>query len=1139
MEGGLLMSFVHLHVHSEYSLLRSTAKIEELVITAKELGYSSLALTDMDAMYGAIPFYKACRKHGIKPIIGVELAYAPTLDLPHNWTFDRIILLAKNNEGYQTICRLITMAHEKSSRFDPFITYEELANNHEEIIAIIPFHEGAILRSITAGKGEDALSHLSWLQTVLPADDVYLEIQNHWRRWEREGLLALSTWLKEHDHPVRVIASNHVHFLNKNHSDAHKVIQAIRLGVLLEELPDEHSCEEYYLKSPKEMEEIFSSWKEAYDETVRVAEKCQISFDLGQVILPRYPLQSDIKAADYLRELALKGVKERYEEPSEMVYQRLDYELEVITKMHFEDYFLIVADFMKYAHEQGIITGPGRGSSAGSLVAYALKITNVDPIKYGLLFERFLNPERVSMPDIDIDFSDERRDEVIQYVKNKYGKEHVAQIITFGTLAAKAAIRDVGRVLGIDLKIIDRIAKNIPSKPNTRLKESLEQSGFLREQIQNDEKIKELFQIAMEIEGLPRHTSIHAAGIVMSDTPLTNVVPLQEGNDDMYLTQFPMGDLEEVGLLKMDFLGLRNLSFIERILNLIHLHRNKKIDLSAIPFHDQKTYELLGKGETSGVFQLESSGMKSVLRRLKPTEFEDIVAVNALYRPGPMENIPQYIKRKHQEEEVYYPHEALKGILEPTYGVIIYQEQIMQIASLMAGFSIGEADILRRAISKKKREILEELRNEFINGALNQGYRKNDAMLVYDLILRFADYGFPRSHAVAYSIIAYHLAYLKANYLLEFMCALMNGVTHHHEKLNEYVTEARRLGIKVHPPSISESERDCVVKNGEIWLGLSIVKNVGIQTVDVIIRERSRKSFTSLFDLCARISSKLLPKRSIDALIVAGALDGLHHDRAQLLASVEIALEYGNKVEEREERMQTQLFIEEIETPDYVSVPPLSEEEQLNFEKQVLGFYASGHPIEGELQLVTHYQRTPIVELFTKQENSVVRIAGMIEDIKVILTRKKQQMAFVTVSDETGEVEMTVFPEAYQENRLKLQKGELVFLEGKVHSHDSRKSFILEKCTTIPILRKKYNEKKGPKLYLKITYAVERSNGLEQLKKLLEQSPGNIPVILVYERTNQALKLSDMWNVSGEQAMIEKLQAVLGKRNVYLQNGVQ
>ncbi|MCD8508670.1 MAG: DNA polymerase III subunit alpha [Bacillus sp. (in: Bacteria)] len=818
------MSFVHLHVHSEYSLLRSVGKIKELVGQAKLLGYEALAITDIDAMYGVIPFYKACKDNSIHPIIGVELGYAPDTEVDTVKETDRILLLAENNEGYRSIIQLTTLANEKNTRFGPFVTYSELEKNNKGVIAISPFADGMIQRVVEQGSTVEGEKHVQWLLRVFGSNNVFLEIQNHWFPKEREKLLKLSQWIQTTKANIPLVASNHVQFTKEEHATAHPVIQAIRLGMKLDELPASLSSPHYYLKSQEEMVSLFESFPDALQRTVEIAARCNVTIELGDVHLPEFPVPENMTARKYLEMLCYKGMKERYNNPSQDIINRLDYELQTISKMGFEDYFLIVADFMRYAHEKGILTGPGRGSAAGSLVAYTLKITDVDPIKFGLLFERFLNPERISMPDIDIDFPDDRRDEVIQYVKEKYGKRHVAQIITFGTLAAKAAIRDVGRVLGIGLPLIDKVSKSIPTRPQITLREALQEAHSLKEMIKGDEQLQELFRIALAVEGLPRHSSIHAAGIVMSKVPLTDVVPLQEGNDGLYLTQFPMGDLEELGLLKMDFLGLRNLSFIKSIIRKVEVNKRIKIELSEIPFTDEKTFHLLGKGETSGVFQLESSGMKSVLKRLMPTEFEDIVAVNALYRPGPMENIPTYIKRKHGEEQVVYPHDSLIDILKPTYGVLIYQEQIMQIASKMAGFSLGEADILRRAVGKKKRQVLEQERERFTKGAVHQGYTEKEADHMYNLILRFANYGFNRSHAVAYSIIAYYLAYLKANYPIEFMGALMETVIHHHEKLGEYVAEAKRNGIVIHPPSIVNSDGGFNVKNGEIWIGLLAIK---------------------------------------------------------------------------------------------------------------------------------------------------------------------------------------------------------------------------------------------------------------------------------------------------------------------------
>lgn len=1129
------MSFVHLHVHSEYSLLRSTAKINDLVVRAKSLGFSALAITDIDAMYGVIPFFKACKQNEIHPIIGVELGYAPDNENDTVREKDRIILLAENNEGYRSIIRLTTLANEKSSRFGPYITHSELEKHNLGVIAISPFAEGMVQRAVERGDTSEAGRHFQWLQQVFGSHNVFLEIQNHWSPIERERLLKLSQWMKSIDVKIPIVASNHVHFTKKEQAAAHPVIQAIRLGMKLEELPVSYSSPHYYLKSQEEMVGLFENFPEAIRATSDIANRCHVTIELGNVQLPEFPVPGNMTAKDYMKKLCYEGLKERYGNPSAEILNRLDYELQIISNMKFEDYFLIVADFMNYAHEQGILTGPGRGSAAGSLVAYVLKITNVDPIKYGLLFERFLNPERVSMPDIDIDFPDDRRDEVIQYVKRKYGKGHVAQIITFGTLAAKAAIRDVGRVLGIELTLIDRISKSIPTRPQITLKEAVQEAPQLKDMIEKDEKIKELFRIALAVEGLPRHSSIHAAGIVMSNAPLTDVVPLQEGNDGLYLTQFPMGDLEELGLLKMDFLGLRNLSFIKSIIKKVAVNKGRVIDLSAIPFNDKKTFQLLGQGETSGVFQLESSGMKSVLKRLKPTEFEDIVAVNALYRPGPMENIPTYIKRKHGEEQIIYPHASLSTILKPTYGVLIYQEQIMQIASKMAGFSLGEADILRRAVGKKKREVLEQEGERFIKGAVNQGYTEKEASHMYNLILRFANYGFNRSHAVAYSIIAYYLAYLKANYPIEFMSALMETVIHHHEKLGEYVAEARRNRIVIHPPSIRNSEGGFTVKNNEIWIGLLAIKNLGVPAVQAILAEREKESFSSLFDLCARVPARVLPERAVKALIVSGALDELHRERAQLLASVEMALEYGEKYREQTAAAQTELFYEELTVPDYIQVPPLTQKDQLNFEKQVLGFYASGHPLEADLGIVNPYGRVSIVDM--KESNQqMVRLAGLVEDVKVIQTKKKQQMAFVHLSDETGEVDVTVFPASLEKYRLKLEKGELLFLEGKKQEHNGEIKVILEKCTKLSELRVKQAQATSPKLYIKISYLHEKQNKLKEVKKILEGEPGNVSVILYYEHSKKVIHLSELWNVSGTDSLVMKLQSVLGKGNVILKN---
>lgn len=1127
------MGFVHLHVHSEFSLLRSAAKINNLVEDAVNKNFKALALTDIDAMHGVIPFYKECKKHKIKPVIGVELAVSQTMLIEREKPKYRLLFLAKNNQGYRALLTLTSKAQTREDSLDPYLTYEEIRPYLTNVVVISPFEQGEIQQLIEDGSevaGEELYDNLV---SFAGKENVYVEIQNHWKRTERERLLALRDWINRKQIPI--VATNHVHFISKDQVDAHRVLHAIRLGERLSELKEEISSEEYTLKSESEMKEVFPTWQYALDESERIADRCNVEISLGESVLPHFALPEGFSSHLYLREICNRGLKQRYGAISPELKERLDYELKVISDMNYEDYFLIVADFMNYAHKQKILTGPGRGSAAGSLVAYVLFITNVDPIKYGLLFERFLNPERVTMPDIDIDFSDQQRDQVIQYVAKKYGRNHVAQIVTFGTLAAKAAIRDAGRVLNVDQKKIDRVAKQIPSRPNVKIREAVKENKSFKEMIENDQELTELFRIARQIEGLPRHTSIHAAGIVISKEPLTNVVPLQKGHDGLYLTQYPMGDLENIGLLKMDFLGLRNLSFIEKVIQLIYETTGTTVNINDLPTSDEKTFEMLGQGDTSGIFQLESSGMKSVLRRLKPSHFEDIVAVNALYRPGPMENIPAYIARKHRTEEVSYPHPDLEAILQPTYGVMIYQEQIMQVASKMAGFSLGQADVLRRAVGKKKRETLEKTRVQFVNGALKKGYSSEEADTVYDLIVRFADYGFNRSHAVAYSMISYQLAYLKANFPLQFSSGLMDMSIHHRDKLSEYISEARRKGISIEGPSIHQSDALFTVKQQSIWIGLASLKNVGLQTVQKIIEQRENKGYESLFDLCAKIPTKYLSRRSLEALVFAGALDDFNIDRATLLASIDDALEFGLKEQEKQDRGQAPLFFEEEKNPHYTVVANLSDKDRLRFEKEVLGFYASGHPIEEEKNILQIFDRKKIAIVKEQiADHAKVRVAGMIEDQRVIQTKNKEQMAFLRLSDETGEIEVTVFPKPFSKFQTKLQKDELIFVEGRVQEHQGDKKILLDKCTTLDALNRKQQERNQSVLYLYITIYHERLGKLEELKTLLEDTPGEVPVVLKYETNQQAVRLSEMWNVVDNEAFIDKIKGLLGKKNVYL-----
>ncbi|WP_183163813.1 DNA polymerase III subunit alpha [Alteribacter keqinensis] len=1126
------MSFVHLHVHSEYSFLYGAGKIKDLTRRAKELNMTALALTDKNGMYGAVPFYKECYSRGIKPLLGVELTAKSRGD-----TLFQIILLARNKTGLRELMKLTALAYEHAEKGRPVLPVSALnAITKESIVAISPFEGGILQHLVSEGNLEGASETLFALEDLFGKGHVFTEVQSHNRAEEKELLLALNKWRKESDNKIQFVASNHVQFVFPEQSRAHRVVQAIGRGVTLEELPAPVSSDDYYLKTQDEMARLFRGWPEALEATVHIADMCNVEIDLGNQVLPEYPVPQGESAGSYLRKKCEEGIAKRYgDTPGQGVWERLDYELSVIHSMNYDDYFLIVWDFMDYAHTQGMLTGPGRGSAAGSLVAYVLEITDVDPIQYELLFERFLNPERVSMPDIDIDFPDDRRDEVIRYVAQKYGRDHVAQIITFGTLAAKAALRDGGRVMQTPQKLIDRLAKLIPSKPNIKLHEAKKDVPAISKLLEEHEELDELFSIAVEIEGLPRHTSVHAAGVVISRDKLTDIVPVQTGNDDINLTQYPMGILEELGLLKMDFLGLRNLSFIKNITELIKEDHGETIDIKAIPFNDKNTFSMLSEGDASGVFQLESSGMRSVLKRLKPTEFEDIVAVNALYRPGPMENIPVYIKRKHGLEKVTYPHADLKPILEKTYGVLIYQEQIMQIASRMAGFSLGEADILRRAVGKKKREVLEKGRAQFVGGSTKNGYSAKEADGVYDLIVRFADYGFNRSHAVAYSIIAYQLAYLKANYPTSFLTALLSGVIHHQEKMAEYIAEARRKGIKVKGPSVIESSARFKAIGNEIWIGLAAVKNVGVQAIQAILEERAKEPFQDLFDLCARIAPRHLPKRALEALIVSGACDEFGIHRAGLLANLDAAMEYGAKLNESRSQKGTALFDEDVVKPDYFDVPPFGDQEELQFEKQVLGFYATNHPVHSYGDTLEEYQRSTVKHtLENSDEGKVVRLAGLIEDVKVIKTKKRQQMAFMQLTDETGEAEITLFPKIFEKYRSVVNKGELLFIEGRTSYHNGQLKINADKMTLLENLKKSFKQKAGKVLYVKLDGDHQDPGYRDRLKRMLKDDPGEVRVVLYDEEVKKVYRLNEEWSVSGDESLLIRLKDLLGEKNIVI-----
>ncbi|MDT3425173.1 DNA polymerase-3 subunit alpha [Paenibacillus forsythiae] len=1049
--------FVHLHVHSEYSLLDGAARIADLVRRAGEHGMKSLALTDHGVMYGAIPFYKACKENGIKPIIGCEAYLTAGSRRERGSRKDQpiyhLILLARNEEGYRNLMRLVSIGHLEGYHYKPRIDMEALAGHAEGLVCLSSCLGGEVPQHLLHGRDEEAKKAALRYREIF-GEYFYLELQDHGMPEQKRVNPKLIALAEETGIPL--VATNDVHYLSREDSEVQDVLICIGTGKTVD---DEErlqiGTDQLYLKSGEEMAALFPHVPEAIANTALIADKCNLELEFGKHILPAYsPLPDGLDSAAYLRRLCEDGLKERYgdtllwssDQERGRAEERLSYELGVIEAMGFSDYFLIVWDFIAFCHKQGIATGPGRGSSAGSLTAYCLRITDVDPLKYNLLFERFLNPERITMPDIDIDFSDERRDEVIAYVADKYGEEHVAQIITFGTLAARAAVRDVGRALNLPYGDVDKAAKLIPQALGISIARALESSPDLNALYQSNPKIRDLLDMAMKVEGMPRHASTHAAGVVISRGPLTDAVPLQEGNEGTALTQYSMEHLESIGLLKMDFLGLRTLSIIERCTNWIRQMTGSAPDFGEIPDDDEATYAMLGHGETTGVFQLESAGIRRVLKELKPTVFEDIISVLALYRPGPMEFIPKYIQGKHGLVEVEYPHPDLIPILSDTYGIIVYQEQIMQIASLMAGFSLGEADLLRRAVSKKKRETLDRERGHFVKGSLKHGYGEADANAVYDMIVRFANYGFPRAHAAAYGVLAFQTAYLKAHYPVQFMASMLTAVTGVHRKVAEYVLECRRMGIHVLPPDVNLSGvlftpvDGGMSDGGHIRFGLAAIKNVGTLAVESILEARKERPFDSLLDFCRRVDLRVCNKRVVESLIQAGAFDSLPGHRAQLLAMLDETAEAAAKWRKEREELQIQLFDDLVEMPNwdirYPEVPKFAAGQQLELERELLGLYLSGHPLDDFAGLLEEPGLQRLMDLGEAADESVAVTAGMVVSVKEITTKAGKAMAFVEWEDQIERCEVVLFPEVWKRSRTLVAKGALLALRAKVQQQD-------------------------------------------------------------------------------------------------------
>ena len=1124
------LQFVHLHNHTEYSLLDGAARVGDMVEKAKEMGSPALAITDHGVMYGIIDFYKAAASAGIKPIIGCEVYVAPRSRFQKEARLDdnqyHLVLLAKDNTGYRNLLQLVTKGYLEGFYYKPRVDSELLREHAEGLIALSACLAGEIPSYLMSGNKEGAAEVARRYHSIFGEGNFYLELQNHdipEQKTVNQGLLEL-----HREEGIPLVATNDVHYLDKEDAEIQDMLLCIQTR---KNVDDENRLKfptsEFYLKNPGEMQDLFSSYPGALENSIEIAEKCNVEIELGGMNLPYYELPPGKTESGYLRELCEQGLKERYEEVTPALRQRLDYELDVIDRMGYSSYFLIVWDFVRYARERNIMVGPGRGSAAGSLVAYSLRITNIDPMRYNLLFERFLNPERVNMPDIDIDFCDEERDEVINYVIQKYGEDKVAQVATFGTMAARGAVRDVGRSLGFSYGEVDKIAKLIPFEPGMSISRALEQSKDLQE-CYEDERYKKLLDISRAVEGLPRHTSIHAAAVVISRDPLVNHAPLQKTTDGNVVTQLPMGPLEELGLLKMDFLGLRNLSIIKSTLEMIRWRTGEELDIDNLALDDTTTYELLSSGETAGVFQLESSGMRNVLKDLKPEKLEDVIAVVALYRPGPMEQIPTFIESKHGRIPVEYPHPDLEEVLRETYGVIVYQEQIMEIASRMAGFSLGQADILRRAIGKKKKDILDEQEALFINGCVEKGYTRELGEELYALILKFASYGFNKSHAAAYALISYYTAYLKANHPVEYMASLLTASVNNSDKVALYISDCRKQGLEILPPDINESfTYFTVVGDRQIRFGLAAVKNVGLGAIDSIVKNREEEPFVSLRDFCSRVDLRLCNKKVLESLIKSGALDSLGA-RAQLLNILDEVIAEGQSLQKAKNNGQTTVFSFmdnqvtghlEDNLPD---IPEFSQKEKLALEKEMTGLYISGHPLDQYRVLLEQIpRRVNCAELKEmEKENGNLSVGGMIRKVRSIYTKKGQPMAFLTLEDLTGTVEVVVFPSLYEQCREILEDDRVIIAKGRADIKEEEEVKIIgDEIKALP--------REPRQLFIKIDSSRDRSD-LMKLKELLQDQQGELPVYLYFEEQRKTILLDDSYWAHDDPQFISLLENLAG-----------
>ena len=1142
--------FVHLHCHTQFSLLDAASKISQLIHRAVELRFPALAMTDHGNLFGAIEFYSQAMKQGIKPILGMEAYIAPGSRFEKQAhgikeASFHVTLLARNEKGYKNLMKLTSIGYLEGFYYRPRIDKEVLAEHSEGLIALSGCLKGEVPYYVRNGQMEEARRALKEYLDIFGTENFYFEIMDQGLEPQRRIMAEYQPLGKEYG--VKLVATNDAHYIHRHHAAAHDALICIGTGSMLDE-PNRmrYQGDNFYLKSADEMKALFRDIPEALRTTVEIAERCNLELDFSKTHLPHFDPPVGKTQSGYMRELCDEGLKRRLGASVPEEYRkRLVYEFELIERMGYTSYFLIVWDFIRYAKERGIPVGPGRGSAAGSLVAYVLGITDIDPIKHGLIFERFLNPDRVSMPDIDIDFCYERRDEVIHYVKRKYGVDNVAQIITFGTMAAKAAVRDVGRVMGLSYPEVDRLAKLIPTELNITIEQALEREPQLKELMASDTRVAQLIETSKALEGLARHASTHAAGVVISDVPLTEYVPLFKA-DEQVSTQYTMKDLEKIGLLKMDFLGLKTLTVIHQTVKIIRETRGVDLNIDNLAFDDAATYEMLARAEALGVFQLESSGMRDLLKKMRATSFDHLVALLALYRPGPLGSgmVDDFIRRMHKPSLITYDHPALEPILKETYGVILYQEQVMRIVSDLAGFTLAQADSLRRAIGKKIPEIMEKEKKGFVEGAVKRGVPPGVAEKIWHLIDYFSGYGFNKSHSTAYAFISYQTAYLKAHYPIEFMTALLTSEVDKSDKVVRYIEESRKMGIRVLPPSVNESSSEFTCVGDAIRFGLNAVKNVGTTAIDSILASRRENGpFKSFFDFTGRVDLRLCNRKVLESLIKCGALDefGLH--RAQLMAVIDKALEMGSSAQKDRSRGQFSFFggpsaaagasaegFEDLKT-EVPDIPEWPENQRLAFERELIGFYVTSHPVSKYAKILKNYASAATDTLAEMRDQSEVSIGGLIDAIKEIFTKKGDKMGFVTLQDLHGSCDVVVFPELYKSAQDLLKKDEPVFVRGKINARDDVPKIIAEEIVSMEQVQARFTKA----ITIDLQTIGLDSGLLKEIQDILIKYQGTTPVFLTFRDPagrSAVLSSGEKLRVKTSDELLSTLERLVGENAV-------